>query len=418
MPDADVRRPHGGSGDVLFKAREMGMKIWALEKLQRMMMTMFETNTGSQPQHGHNTRSNTGHVSVGASRLSREADLSQLLRNERFNGPSDRDRTVVAKETVLFRGPHIYVRDLDDKQRPIMVREYAKVAHREDGAWPQFRSVSNGKCPFVEEAIHSKRDGDRERARKDVTGKREIKRAVAHAATAKDPRPADAAADPRVLAEKENAANRGPAAGSLAPKSKLFDPPARVITAKDPRPDESFRQPSHQHVGKGRPASHFFGGEPIASGLQQSNVTSAIRSQMISSTAAAPGAKAGTSKEVYELKRKVLEKNSAPILSGMSASYKAGNSAAAAAKNDRIGANFRAAKRKAQEKLGFIDEDFTPSEEEENARQVGAIEKARASRYRMLQKRDPKPGYCENCRDKCDDFDEVCCLLELCWSSC
>ncbi|KAI5297550.1 hypothetical protein KEM56_004738, partial [Ascosphaera pollenicola] len=49
--------------------------------------------------------------------------------------------------------------------------------------------------------------------------------------------------------------------------------------------------------------------EPAASGVQPSNITSAIRSQMISSTAAGTGAKAATSKEVHELKRKVLENN-------------------------------------------------------------------------------------------------------------
>ena len=381
------------------------MKIWALEKLQRMMTTMFDTETGAQSQHGHNTRSNVGNAVVGATKGAGEADLSQLLRNERLNGPSDRDKTVSTKEMVPLKGPYIYVRDLEEKARPIMVREYAKVAHKEDGSWPQFRSVGNGKCPFVEEVIHSKRDYDRARAKeKDAQLKREVKRTVARTNTGSLlPRDVDGG---RALTENDDKANRAPAPARDEPTTKLFDPPAKIIPAKRGSPERIFRPAHNQHVGEGRAASRLFGGEPVASGLQQSNITSAIRSQMISSTAAAPGAKAGTSKEVYELKRKVLEKNSIPSAKSFS-SNKATDSVNAA-KNDKVATNYRVAKRKAQAKLGFIDEDFTPSEEEENARQVEAIEKARASQQKKSEKRDPKPGYCENCRDKFADFDEVC----------
>jgi regulatory subunit for Cdc7p protein kinase len=67
----------------------------------------------------------------------------------------------------------------------------------------------------------------------------------------------------------------------------------------------------------------------------------------------------------------------------------------------------RAAKRKGQDKLGLIEEGVDPSEAEENARKVEATRKAKAVQQRKLEKRDPKPGYCENCQDKFEDFDEV-----------
>ncbi|KAI9826627.1 MAG: hypothetical protein M1832_006223 [Thelocarpon impressellum] len=397
--EGESRKQNGANGDVLSKAREMGIKIWALEKLQRMMTTMFDTDTGAQAQHGHNTRSN---AVAGTGRLTREADLSQLLRNERLNGPSDRDPTVATKEMILFKGPFMYVRDMDEKARPIMVREYPKVANREDGNWPQFRSVSNGKCPFVEELVPARRDYDRERAReKEAQLKREAEqeaprtRASAAAATESGCMQPPGKKQ-RALVENEDAANRG----TEAPDAKLFERPAKVIPAKRDSTESFFRPAQNQHVGNGRAATQLFGGEPVASGLQQSNITSAIRSQMISSTAAAPGAKAGTSKEVYELKRKVLEKNAGPP------SYRTA-ATDSAPKNDKIAVtNFRAAKRRAQAKLGFIDEDFTPSEEEENARQVEAVEKVRASQRKKSVKREAKPGYCENCREKFDDFDE------------
>jgi regulatory subunit for Cdc7p protein kinase len=391
---------------VLVKAKEMGMKIWALEKLQRMMTTMFDTNTGAQAQHGYDTRSNAANQGLPKTTLA--TNLSQLLREERLNGPSDRDPTVATKEMIPLKGPYLYVRDAEEKVRPIMVREYPKVAHREDGDWPQFRSVSHGKCPFVEEVAHSRRDLERERIReRNAQLKREAAprtRAAIAAREANKMQPPPCVKESRALREDGNAGNRGPAADGEAPKPRLFEPPAQLVPTKRGSPERSFHTSRNQHIGDGRAASQFFGGEPIASGLQQSNITSAIRSQMISSTAAAPGAKAGLSKEVHELKRKVLEKNAAPAVKGLISTRGQLDSHT---KNERLTTNFRVAKRRAQQKLGFVDEDFTPSEEEENVRQMEAIQKARANQARSLLKREPKPGYCENCREKFDDFDEV-----------
>lgn len=121
---------------------------------------------------------------------------------------------------------------------------------------------------------------------------------------------------------------------------------------------------------------------------------------MISSTAAT-GVKTNTSKEVNELKRKVLERtNTGSASIGSIPSSHRMNDLAGALKNARAPAPTRAAKSKAQERLGGIQED---DEEEEYLRQRAS----KASRKKSSQ-RDPKPGYCENCRDKYDDFDEVC----------
>jgi regulatory subunit for Cdc7p protein kinase len=125
---------------------------------------------------------------------------------------------------------------------------------------------------------------------------------------------------------------------------------------------------------------------------------------MISSTAAQPGAKVGTSKEVHGLQRKVLEKNSGGPASygGLTSSHRMTDISGAA----REEAN-RTTKRKGQDKLALIEEDVDPSEAEENARRAEATRKAKAVQQRKLEKRDPKPGYCENCQDKFEDFEEV-----------
>ncbi|OBT66916.1 hypothetical protein VE03_04253 [Pseudogymnoascus sp. 23342-1-I1] len=401
--DTDIRRQQARNADVLHRARELGMKIWALEKLQRMMTTMFDTDTGSQAAHGHNTRSNTTQGAIsGVSRSTREADLSALLRNERIHGPSDRDPTVATKEMIMFKGLYIYVHDVDEKQKPIMVREYAKVSNKEQGDWPQFRSVANGKCPFVPEVDGSRRDAERDAARQQRQQEKEksaVPRTRAAAAVQARMQPPTASSK-RALMDGENAANRNTIPAPLKQRS-TFSRATDPSQSLDAEP--SSKGPQNAFVSRAG-VGRLFGGEPVASGLQQSNITSAIRSQMISSTAAGPGAKAGTSKEVYGLQRKVLERTSGPTSLGLASSHRMTDLNIVS--KDEAGARIR--KRKNQESLGGIEEDGWNNEQENTARRTDESRTVKALPKRKVVKRDPKPGYCENCMDKFDDFEEHC----------
>ena len=398
-----LRRQHAGN-DVLRKAKEMGTKIWQLEKFERIVHVMLEGREGClQSQHSHNTRSN---VSTAATKTSRHVELSHLIRNEQLNGPSDRESTLAISEWIPLKGPHIYIHDMNEKTKPVMVREYSKVQNREDGAWPQFRSVSVGKCPFVEESTHCRRGVERERAREEeqlAQDKSQNQRAPrTRAATAIESakmQPPLHAARKRPLAEIENGGNAMAQPPRLLPVTRDKEPPL----AKTQSPTKGMKN-FLGGIGPG-----FVRGEPTASGIQQSNITSAIRSQMVSSTAAAPGAKAGTSRDMHELKRKVLERNSGPSLSGMTTSTKIAN-AIGGYESSRTIPPPRLAKQKAQEKLGQrklenIREDGSPSDDEEKQY------KATTMVLKDALKRDPKPGYCENCREKFDDFEEVGLLL-------
>lgn len=401
--DGDIRKHQGRNADVLHRARELGMKIWALEKLQRMMTTMFEADTGSQVAHGHNTRSNAGQGTIAAPRAIREADLSQLLRNERIHGPSDRDPTVATKELNFFKGPFIYIHDIDERQKPIMVREYAKVANKEDGDWPQFRSVAHGKCPFIEEV--DKREIEREKELMRLQRQQEKEKSViprTRAATAVEAsrmQPPTNMGTRKVLVDTETESNRNVMVSSK--QVNPFDMPKKPTSYSTANESSSKGQQNAFVSRAGN--SQLFRGEPVASGVQPSNITSAIRSQMISSTAAQPGAKAGTSKEVHGLQRKVLEKNS-----GGPGSYGIASSHRMAENHPTVKEEMtnRPARRK-HEKLDLIEEDAGTSEQGQNARNIEATRKANAIQQRKLEERDPKPGYCENCQDKFEDFDEV-----------
>lgn len=384
----------------------MGMKIWALEKLQRMMMTMFNTDTGEQAPLPRITRSNASLIPNKAG----QADLSQLLQNEKLNGPADRDWSVATQDMGHFRGYYIFIHDMDEKTRPVMIRDYPKPLTKEEGKWPQFRLTAPGRCPFVEDVSAANRTRIEEQQQQ-KTAQLKAKqaqsvaprtRAAAAALEAAKQNPPEEETDRHALTENSNLAARPSTATSQQTDgaiSKPLDPP-KLIPAKRSNPDSMPLFGSAQANLRSMP--RFAGGEPIASGVQPSNVTSAIRSQMISSTAAQPN-KATASKQFQQLSRKALEKNSTLSANSMGSSYM--NDIRTAINGERGGLP-RAAKRKAQDTLTHIHEDMTMSEEEETARKVVAPRK-------KIVQRELKPGYCENCREKFDDFDEVC--PASCW---
>ncbi|KAH6633353.1 Dfp1/Him1, central region-domain-containing protein [Boeremia exigua] len=373
--DTALSKSCTGRPDILIKARELGMKIWSVEKLQRMIDTMFSKETGEDIQY-------TTRYSTATGQKGRQADLQRLLQNEKL----DRDYVIGAQDMVQLRGYYVYVHDMDEVTRPVMIREYQKV-EKEKGKWPQFRASGNGKCPFVEDPHFGRRQQE----------EHDERRAQRALAAAPRTRAASAMEERRALGENNNLARRETAPAVTRKEGQEDDakpldppkgPPLKRTSTEGPPPMFGSAQASIRAMPR------FIGGEPVASGLHQSNMTSAIQSQMISSTAAAP--RAGNSKEVNQLQRKVLEKNSVT----------SANSAYSSVMNDVRGPPnpdhaqpMRAAKRKAQESLNQAQE---IAEQERQARKMAAL------RRRKTAEKELKPGYCENCREKFNDFDEHC----------
>ncbi|QDS72275.1 hypothetical protein FKW77_006421 [Venturia effusa] len=351
--------------DILFKARELGIKIWSLEKLERMLTTMFNNETGEAPCQSHSAK--TG-----------KSDLSQLLQKEKMLNQGGYDW---APDMASFRGYFVYVHDADEQTRPVMLRDYPKPANRDHvGKWPQLRVNAAGRCPFLDDPsakLPAARPGPTPRTR---------------AAAAREAPPPN-----RALAGTTANLNRQARTTSRQPEEQQVKPldPPKSIPLKRGSTDNLPLYGSAQASLRRHP--RFAGGEPVASGLQPSNVTSAIRSQMISSTAAIPGNKVGASKELHRLGRRVLERSTIPAVDKPMPTY---NDMRAAINNDHVAAAV-AIKRKVDDALEHIqEEDFNVSEEEEQAQCAVAPQKKKAA------VKDLKPGYCENCRAKFDDFDE------------
>lgn len=377
--DESFKRPKRIT-DVLVRARDMGKKIWSLEKLQRMLVLLLETDPVVSAHIAYGARSTS--TPVYESRQTEDRNLLRLLHNERVNGPSDRDPTVVARELHYFKGPYIYVYDMDEKQKPIMVREYEKVADKADGDWPQFRTAAMGRCPFVEEC-------EARESRPQPKPKPQVKKPSVEPKTILQPpelsRPRPVTGK-RTLSEMQSIHSRNSSVAS----TELMNPPKTV----DGKVDFST------NAFTGRPTSgRMFGGEPVASGVQPSNVTSAIRSQMISSTAATPGLITGLSKEVHGLQRQVLKRNTSTTSQDPSSRRTMETSFRDEAAPKRSLTLARTSSRK----LEMLDENST-SKDDVDAKSVSHTERRVEKKPK---KKDLKPGYCENCQEKYNDFDEV-----------
>ena len=422
MPrDVEQRRLPTNSVDILSKAQDLGMKVWHIDKLQRIISTIIDVPDEAQ---GNLTKPTFKKPSLAATKGDRGPDLSRMLRHESLHGPSDRDSSAHSSEIVLFKGPYILVRDYDERTKPIIAKEWPKPSKKGDtGEWPQFRAATEGRCPFVEEI--SREDIEKAKAHQErLHNKRQAQlreasrsRSVSRAVTPQLVSESESESQEEIDDEQEMKSSRRLHEATVEPS---IPDKSRSIAAAY----EACRPPvqlPHQIPSPAKPsgATSFNHSrtavEPAASGVQPSNITSAIRSQAISSTAAAPFVKAGTSKEVHGLKRKVLEKNAGPALNTLQARNQHDQlSGRAEAQIPRA----RQSRMTSQETLTkiheesnqTIDEDVWLAEDVRNHRSTSRQDKVPQCEQ-PKKKGEGKPGYCENCREKYDDFDEVSILI-------
>ncbi|CAK7565886.1 MAG: Cdc7p-Dbf4p kinase complex regulatory subunit [Sporothrix epigloea] len=463
-----IRKPKPArSTDILQRAREMGKKIWPLEKLQKVLDMLVEPDPYRSAELGQRMRNGSTVVTAGQQgngRVGGDHVLLQMMDKERHSGPSDRDPTVAVRELIYFKGPYIYVYDIEEKQRPIMVREYAKVAEREEGDWPQLRPSAGTRCPFIEDTDQLELRAERERARKRSTatvsreGAVSAPSATAAASVAAATGSAGAATNTslqktlasryaaaatasngsakhvtgkRTLAEMEDGHNRqsslsngsalanapslrpaegllgstaAPSAGSISSAASAIPPSKSARASADFQVQNAFTSRAK--------SARCFAGEPVASGLQAAGITSAIRSQMISSATGTFGARAGTSKEIHGLQRKVLQKSTSAAQQDLSSrqltdtsmdqQQQAQQQRPTYSRSTSLTRTTAAAQLSA--KLNMAIECSTAGNKEDRHRRTISVPAAVVVQPR--RKRDLKPGYCENCQDKFDDFEE------------
>lgn len=397
------------------------MKIWTWEKFERVMKTMFNNELDDDEPESHPPRPSRN--ALVSSKPQKDVDLQRLLKHER-QGLAE--RAAPWQDIIPFRGIFLYVHDMDERVKPIMVREYSKPANADEGDWPMLHSVSKGRCPFVEEPAPNPKKEVREQDRGKCTRGKVAKQnvavtktephvsqqhiqagyAVPQESTREGRRTRSSTRSPQkpVLGDASEIVNRPAPTNMAAPISKPSDPPTKL--ARTSSNFEAMPPMLGSTHASFKGISRNPGGEPLASGLRP-NITSAVQSQMISSTAAAPGARVGTTKQMHHLNRQVLEKQSGLSTNSVSSSLNM-NDVRAAINTDRNPAQKRSTRQKLTAVMAKINEDETLSEDEEKNYSNAKEGQLQRRKKKQAAKREPKPGYCENCRDKYDDFTEVC----------
>ncbi|KAK1776239.1 Dfp1/Him1, central region-domain-containing protein [Copromyces sp. CBS 386.78] len=398
--ETTMSKPKARSTDILHRARDMGKKIWSLDKLQRILGMVLETDLYKAAWLGR------GHTPAAADRAKarqQTANVLQMLQNERVHGPSDRDPTVVTKDIHYFKGPYIYVYDIEEKTKPIMVREYHRVADKKDGEWPQFRVASQGRCPFVEDYDPPERTRrERAQAKDKVTKAAEAAAATEKAAATKTLQPPEVPSPKPVTGKRTLKEMEAP--NDRAVEVVVDDAPEMVESAKLSTPSVDFRSQNAfmSHTTK---VGRLVAGEPVASGIQANKLTSAIRSQMVSSTTGVLGAKAGISKEVLGLQRKVLQKaGGGPSLSQDSGSRRLAEIGVDGNPSCTRAASLGNPTKPPMPEIWEDDEEARKQEQAKKERKLRRTASTPAPQTKP-KPRDPKPGYCENCQDKFEDFD-------------
>ncbi|KAI0408336.1 hypothetical protein F4802DRAFT_604986 [Xylaria palmicola] len=359
--------------DVLIRAREMKKKIWTADKLYRMTTLLLETDPYRCADMAYGRLKTTLATQID-SRGVEDRNLLKLLQKERVNGPSDRDPTVVASELVHFKGPYIYVYDIEEKQKPIMMKEYPKPTDTTKGEWPQFQTAALGRCPFIE-------NSDVREAREARKAKMEQQKARARADNQETMTETNPAVQPTRMAPPRPVTGKR----TLSEMELAHDRQSSLSRSFGGENMDFSRKAFTSRAATGR----LLAGEPVASGVQPSNVTSAIRSQMISSTATTPGVITGLSKEVHSLQRQVLRWHTQD--------HSSRHTPETSFREDSSIKRPPTLGRTSSRKLELI---------EEKGKEKGGSRSTERAPRKKAHDRELKPGYCENCVAKYSDFEE------------
>lgn len=160
--DAELYPP----GDVLNKASAEGMKIWSYEKLMRFLNNLLDSSPVNYIKRTNQNPSTNAVVSTrhtgNNNKTTRDQQLDTILRQEKLNGPNDRDPTAKRDDYHYFRGPYLLVWDPSQNYRPIIHKEFNPKATRPEDSWPQLRWKSIPRqSPFVADSDHSSHNNSR-----------------------------------------------------------------------------------------------------------------------------------------------------------------------------------------------------------------------------------------------------------------
>ncbi|BGP25385.1 regulatory subunitfor Cdc7p protein kinase [Rhodotorula toruloides] len=339
------KNPFIDSQDILSKALDFGLKVWASEKLQLII-----------------DRINHASPSKDKAALQRDPSLPTLLRDEQLYGTRERDPLVARNDMYYFPSTKSYllVEDSTGEHRPIVVKEYDRPKKNEVPSWPILWGGIEGRTGFYYY------DGP------EITYERRV-----------PPRPA-----PPPAAETSGKAGGGGGFGSTA---------ARAVAPN------LRRAVSLQNVARGQQATYGYVGYEPVNDRRDSYIAASGNSQIITSniqsatsTAARSGApQANRFGNPYVDKRLAVLSNRTVSVAGgsiLGSGSTAGGSGGVASGGAGSGGRLAALKR--SERPGALKRSLSVD---------GHLARVPNPPVRDEPK---KAGYCENCRIKYDCFRE------------
>lgn len=137
-PFHDRPPPKISSNDILVKAQNFGAKVWRLQKLQNVLVRLMRLSPND----------------LGAPTTTKQ-DLSQMLEKEKVYGTTERDPATARSSFHYFDKSTFYVlvEDATLEYRPIMCTEFQYTREdRKQGIpppWPVVYGQTPGRCPFT-----------------------------------------------------------------------------------------------------------------------------------------------------------------------------------------------------------------------------------------------------------------------------
>ncbi|GAA5988154.1 hypothetical protein JCM10908_002086 [Rhodotorula pacifica] len=127
------QNPFIDSQDILTKAADFGLKIWPFEKLQLIVDRINQVSPNKDKKG-----------------LQRDPSLPTLLRDEQLYGTRERDPVVPRNDMYYFPSNKMYlfVEDSTGEHRPVVIKEYDKPKKHEDPTWPVLWGGVEGRSGF------------------------------------------------------------------------------------------------------------------------------------------------------------------------------------------------------------------------------------------------------------------------------
>ncbi|KAI9067134.1 hypothetical protein FKP32DRAFT_1755413 [Trametes sanguinea] len=351
--------PGNSAGDSLIqKARSFNMKIWSAAKLDNILDRCDAPRVSSA----------TGTIPTRAQPTTKERNLARLLESERLHGTTERDPTQRRHDYIYFskEAYFVLVEDLRQELATIVAAEYPIQKTRdgkERGAWPVLHCHPRARGPFIE---YDEREERRRQKSERSDQERRLEKARRKAQLKQRERKWRIHARIAAQQQQQHDLRRCASMNNLQRRATFPDPGMQGLVDLDADFGET------ENVESAHASGYLASGAYVAASGNSVSITSTTGT---TSTAGVPFRTLQLPAALRKLQQQVTTYRRATI--SVSASNKE-------ASNNSMG---------------------PPTTIPERAK---FLRKSKSMNTLRLPKRDEasKPGYCECCRMKFDDFKE------------